>query len=61
MDNIRHRRLTLHHGTKSRKIRAFVAEWGLTEDPVGLRANWRVFPLPRCVFAKRRQRQGRTE
>ena len=50
-------RPTLHHAAREREIKAFAEEWGyLTEDLPRLRANWHIYPIPACVFAKRRAR-----
>lgn len=59
MNTYRRPRPTLHHAAREREIRAFLVAWGVTEDIASFRSNWRVSPLPRCVFAKRRARWAR--
>ena len=59
MTTYRKPRSTLHHAAREREIRAFLHTWGTRNDPADFRANWRVYPLPRCVFAKRRARWAR--
>ena len=56
MSTYRKPRPTLHHAAREREIRACLNIWGTRNDPPDFRANSRVYPLPRCGFAKRRAR-----
>ena len=52
--NWQHQRLTLHHVKVWRDAFALVREFPVLSDAPSLVAFWGVYPLPRCIYRRKR-------